>query len=215
MKQLQIFLLSLFLSSGLFAQKIDGNSIEQVYEAPDVSAEALFSEIHYVLSLIFQDVDVAIKYMDKPSKRIVVKALALVPVLDAYKLMNPNVAELSDYIDYSHNYTLIIKVKDGKYWLKMSYQDGKYSDAQLTEYKLPFAAKMDFDETDLEQVIKKARIEMGKDYYSMTGRKKKEIYIQSQPRVLQEYQKTLINYSTIFFQSLHKKVLEGFEETDW
>ena len=49
----------------------------------------------------------------------------------------------------------------------------------------------------------------------MTGRKKKEIYIQSQPRVLQEYQKTLINYSTIFFQSLHKKVLEGFEETDW
>jgi hypothetical protein len=84
--------------------------------------------------------------MDKPSKRIVVKALALVPVLDAYKLMNPNVAELSDYIDYSHNYTLIIKVKDGKYWLKMSYQDGKYSDAQLTEYKLPFAAKMDFDE---------------------------------------------------------------------
>lgn len=215
MKQLQIFLLSLFLSSGLFAQKIDGNSIEQVYEVPDVSAEALFSEIHYVLSLIFQDVDVAIKYMDKPSKRIVVKALALVPVLDAYKLMNPNVAELSDYIDYSHNYTLIIKVKDGKYWLKMSYQDGKYSDAQLTEYKLPFAVKMDFDETDLEQVIKKARIEMGKDYYSMTGRKKKEIYIQSQPRVLQEYQKTLINYSTIFFHSLHKKVLEGFEETDW
>ena len=215
MKRLQIFLFSLFLSGGLIAQKIDGNSIEQVYEVPNVSAEALFSEIHYVLSLIYQDVDKALQYKDIKSRRMVVKALALVPVLDAYKLMNPNSTELSDYIDYSHNYTLIIKVKEGKYWLKMSYQDGKYSDSQLTEYRLPFPAKMDFDETDLEETIKKAQIEMSQDYYSMTSRKKKQIYIQSQPRVLKRYQQTLIDYATIFFQLLHKKVLEGFEETDW
>lgn len=215
MKRLQILLFLLFLSSGLLAQKIDGNSIEQVYTVPNASAEALFSEIHYALSLIYQDIETAIKYKDNSSKRMVVKALALVPVLDAYKLMNPNSSELSDYIDYSHNYTLIIKVKDGKYWIQLSYQDGKYADSQLTEYKLPFAAKMDFDETDLVQVIKKAQTEMSQDYYAMTSRKKKQIYIQSQARVVKEYQQTLIDYASIFFQSLHKKVLEGFEKEDW
>ena len=182
---------------------------------PDVSPEALFSEIHYVLSLIYQDSDTAIKFKDDVTKRIVVKALSLIPVRDAYKLMNPNNTELSDYIDYGHNYTLVIQVKEGKYRIKMSYEDGTYSDAQLIEYKLPFPAKMDFDETDLEQIIKKAQLEMSQDYYSITSRKKKEIYIQSQPLVVKEYQQTLTNYAMIFFQSLYKKVLEGFQEDNW
>jgi len=215
MKRIQTFIFSFLLCTSLFSQSIEGKLISQVFEVPDVSPEALFSEIHYVLSLIYQDSDTAIKFKDDVTKRIVVKALSLIPVRDAYKLMNPNNTELSDYIDYGHNYTLVIQVKEGKYRIKMSYEDGTYSDAQLIEYKLPFPAKMDFDETDLEQIIKKAQLEMSQDYYSITSRKKKEIYIQSQPLVVKEYQQTLTNYAMIFFQSLYKKVLEGFQEDNW
>jgi hypothetical protein len=98
-----------------------------------------------------------IKFKDDESKRMVIKALALVPVLDAYKLMNPNNSELTDYIDYSHNYTLIIEARDEKYRIQMIYEDGKYSDSQLTEYKLPFSAKMDFKNDELEKIMDKAR----------------------------------------------------------
>ena len=61
--------------------------------------------------------------------RIIVKAMSLFPVLDAYKLMNPSNTELTDYIDYNHNYTAIIEVKDEKYRIKLTYQNGKYSDS--------------------------------------------------------------------------------------
>ena len=93
--------------------------------------------------------------------------------------MNPSNTELTDYIDYNHNYTAVIEVKDEKYRIKLTYQNGKYSDSQLNEYKLPFPAKMDFETSDLEEIIQKARLEMNQDYYSITSRRKKEIYIQS------------------------------------
>ena len=64
----------------------------------------------FALSLLYQDSDDVIKYINE-NKKIVVKAQALVPVLDAYKLMNPNETVLTDYVDYSHNYTVIIQVK--------------------------------------------------------------------------------------------------------
>jgi len=49
----------------------------------------------------------------------------------------------------------------------------------------------------------------------MTSRKKKEVYIQSQPRVIKEYQQTLIDYAILFFQSLYKEVLKGVAPEDW
>jgi len=56
---------------------------------------------------------------------------------------------------------------------------------------------------------------MSQEYYMMTSRKKKEIYIQSQPRVIKEYQQTLIDYATLFFQSLYKEVLKEVAPEDW
>ena len=56
---------------------------------------------------------------------------------------------------------------------------------------------------------------MNKDYYSITSRRKKEIYIQSQPRVLKEYQQTLIDYATIYFQSIYKEVLKDNDQDKW
>ena len=153
--------------------------------------------------------------MNESTKKIVVKAKALVPVLDAYKLMNPNESILSDYLDYSHNYTLVIEVKDEKYRIELTYQNGKYTDSNLTEYKLPFSARMDFTSEDVEQILQKARIEMSQDIYLMTSRRKKEIYIQSQPKVVKEYQQTLIDYATIFFQSLFKQIYEDINEKEW
>ena len=145
----------------------------------------------------------------------VIKAVASVPVLDAYKLMNPNNSNLSDYIDYKHNYTIVIAVRDEKYRIELIYQDGKYSDSQLTEYKLPFSAKMDYIPTDIEEIIKQATQEMNQEYYGSTSKKKKEIYIQSQPRVVRQYQQTLKDYATIFFQTLYKKVLDDLKQEDW
>ena len=145
----------------------------------------------------------------------VIKALALVPVLDAYKLMNPNNSELTDYIDYSHDYTLIIEAREEKYRIQMIYEDGKYSDSQLAEYKLPFSAKMDFKTDELEKIMDKARIEMSQDFYDMTSKKKKEIYILSQPKVVRKYHETLKDYSTLFFQSIYKKVLDDIKSEDW
>ena len=156
-----------------------------------------------------------IKFKDDESKRMVIKALALVPVLDAYKLMNPNNSELTDYIDYSHDYTLIIEAREEKYRIQMIYEDGKYSDSQLAEYKLPFSAKMDFKTDELEKIMDKARIEMSQDFYDMTSKKKKEIYILSQPKVVRKYQETLKDYSTLFFQSIYKKVLDDIKSEDW
>jgi len=74
---------------------------------------------------------------------------------------------------------------------------------------------MDFETSDLEEIIQKARLEMNQDYYSITSRRKKEIYIQSQPRVLKEYQQTLIDYATIYFQSIYKEVLKDNDQDNW
>tara|TARA_X000001036_G_scaffold145761_1_gene138579 strand:- start:1063 stop:1710 length:648 start_codon:yes stop_codon:yes gene_type:complete len=215
MKKIKFYLLFYFTCASLFSQKIDGNKISEVYEVRGVDAKQIFSKLNYAIALIYEDAVDVIKFKDDQSKLLVIKALALVPVLDAYKLMNPNNSALTDYIDYSHNYTLIIEARDEKYRIQMIYQDGKYSDSQLTQYKLPFSSKMDYDMAELEEIMKKAREEMNQDYYDMTSRKKKEIYILSQPKVVREYQQTLKEYSTLFFQSIYKKVLEDIKQEDW
>lgn len=215
MKKIKFYLLFYFTCASLFSQKIDGNKISEVYEVRGVDAKQIFSKLNYAIALIYEDAVDVIKFKDDQSKLLVIKALALVPVLDAYKLMNPNNSALTDYIDYSHNYTLIIEARDEKYRIQMIYQDGKYSDSQLTQYKLPFSSKMDYDMADLEEIMEKAREEMNQDYYDMTSRKKKEIYILSQPKVVREYQQTLKEYSTLFFQSIYKKVLEDMKQEDW
>lgn len=215
MKKNQFFLISVLISTSLFSQKIEGNKISEVYEVRGADSKQIFSKLNYAIALIYQDADDVIKFKDDESKRMVIKALALVPVLDAYKLMNPNNSELTDYIDYRHNYTLIIEARDERYRIQMIYEDGKYSDSQLTEYKLPFSAKMDFKTDELEKIMDKARIEMNQDFYDMTSKKKKEIYILSQPKVVRNYQQTLKDYSTLFFQSIYKKVIDDIKSEDW
>lgn len=205
----------LLLGYPLYSQTIDENKIYQIYNVPNLSSEDLFTKIHFALSLLYQDSDDVIKYLNKNTKKIVIKAQALVPVLDAYKLMNPNETVLSDYVDYSHNYTLIIEVKDQRYRVELTYQNGKYTDSSLTEYKLPFSARMDFTAEDIQEILQKARIEMSQDIYLMTSRRKKEIYIQSQPKVVKEYQQTLIDYATIFFQSLYKQIYDDINQKEW
>ena len=214
MRKLIVFIFFL-LGYPLYSQTIEENKIYQIYNVPNLSSEDLFIKIHFALSLLYQDSEDVIKYLNKNTKKIVIKAQALVPVLDAYKLMNPNETVLSDYVDYSHNYTLIIEVKDERYRIELTYQNGKYTDSSLTEYKLPFSARMDFAAEDIQEILQKARIEMSQDVYLMTSRRKKEIYIQSQPRVLKEYQQTLIDYATIYFQSIYKEVLKDNDQDNW
>ena len=215
MRKLVIVIFLLFFRYPLYSQTIVENKIYQIYNVPNLSSEELFTEIHFALSLLYQDSEDVIKYINENTKKIVVKAQALVPVLDAYKLMNPNETVLSDYLDYSHNYTLIIEVKDEKYRVELIYQNGKYTDSSLTEYKLPFSARMDFAAEDIQEILQKARIEMSQDIYLMTSRRKKEIYIQSQPKVVKEYQQTLIDYATIFFQSLYKQIYDDINQKEW
>ena len=214
MRKLIVFIFFL-LGYPLYSQTIEENKIYQIYNVPNLSSEDLFTKIHFALSLLYQDSEDVIKYLNKNTKKIVIKAQALVPVLDAYKLMNPNETVLSDYVDYSHNYTLIIEVKDQRYRVELTYQNGKYTDSSLTEYKLPFSARMDFTAEDIQEILQKARIEMSQDVYLMTSRRKKEIYIQSQPKVVKEYQQTLIDYATIFFQSLYKQIYDDINQKEW
>ena len=68
---------------------------------------------------------------------------------------------------------------------------------------------------DIQEILQKARIEMSQDIYLMTSRRKKEIYIQSQPKVVKEYQQTLIDYATIFFQSLYKQIYDDINQKEW
>ena len=215
MRKLVVFIFFLLIRYPLYSQTIMENKIYQIYNVPNLSSEDLFTKIHFALSLLYQDSEDVIKYLNKNTKKIVIKAQALVPVLDAYKLMNPNETVLSDYVDYSHNYTLIIEVKDEKYRVELIYQNGKYTDSSLTEYKLPFSARMDFTAEDIQEILQKARIEMSQDIYLMTSRRKKEIYIQSQPKVVKEYQQTLIDYATIFFQSLYKQIYDDINQKEW
>ena len=215
MRKLVIVIFFLLIRYPLYSQTIMENKIYQIYNVPNLSSEDIFTEIHFALSLLYQDSEDVIKYINGNTKKIVVKAQALVPVLDAYKLMNPNETVLSDYIDYSHNYTLIIEVKDEKYRVELIYQNGKYTDSSLTEYKLPFSARMDFTAEDIQEILQKARLEMSQDIYLMTSRRKKEIYIQSQPKVVKEYQQTLIDYATIFFQSLYKQIYDDINQKEW
>ena len=215
MRKLVIVIFFLLIRYPLYSQTIMENKIYKIYKVPNLSSEDLFTEIHFALSLLYQDSEDVIKYINGNTKKIVVKAQALVPVLDAYKLMNPNETVLSDYVDYSHNYTLIIEVKDEKYRVELIYQNGKYTDSSLTEYKLPFSARMDFTAEDIQEILQKARIEMSQDIYLMTSRRKKEIYIQSQPKVVKQYQQTLIDYATIFFQSLYKQIYDDINQKEW
>ena len=214
MRKLIVFIFFL-LGYPLYSQTIEENKIYQIYNVPNLSSEDLFTKIHFALSLLYQDSEDVIKYLNKNTKKIVIKAQALVPVLDAYKLMNPNETVLSDYVDYSHNYTLIIEVKDERYRVELTYQNGKYTDSSLTEYKLPFSARMDFAAEDIQEILQKARIEMSQDVYLMTSRRKKEIYLQSQQKVVKEHQKTLIDDATKIFKSLNKQIYDDINQKEW
>jgi len=215
MKINQITILLFLISIKSFSQEINGNKISQVYEVRGVSADQVFSKINFAIALIYQNANDVIVFKDSDSKRIVLKAMAKVPVINSYKLINPKDPSLLDYVDYNHDYTIILEARDNKFRIEMQYQDGKYYDSDGTDFKLPFPAKMDFLAADLERFKQKAIEEMNQDYFESTSKKKKELYIQSQPRVINNYQKTLKEYSTILFQSIYKKILDDLNEKKW
>ena len=215
MKINQITILLFLISIKSFSQEINGNKISQVYEVRGVSADQVFSKINFAIALIYQNANDVIVFKDSDSKRIVLKAMAKVPVINSYKLINPKDPSLLDYVDYNHDYTIILEARDNKFRIEMQYQDGKYYDSDGTDFKLPFPAKMDFLAADLERFKQKAIEEMNQDYFESTSKKKKELYIQSQPRVINNYQKTLKEYSTILFQSIYKKILDDLNKKKW
>ena len=215
MKINHITILLFLISIKSFSQEINGNKISQVYEVRGVSADQVFSKINFAIALIYQNANDVIVFKDSDSKRIVLKAMAKVPVINSYKLINPKDPSLLDYVDYNHDYTIILEARDNKFRIEMQYQDGKYYDSEGTDFKLLFPAKMDFLEADLERFKQKAIEEMNQDYFESTSKKKKELYIQSQPRVINNYQKTLKEYSTILFQSIYKKILDDLNKKKW
>ena len=215
MKINHITILLFLISIKSFSQEINGNKISQVYEVRGVSADQVFSKINFAIALIYQNANDVIVFKDSDSKRIVLKAMAKVPVINSYKLINPKDPSLLDYVDYNHDYTIILEARDNKFRIEMQYQDGKYYDSDGTDFKLLFPAKMDFLAADLERFKQKAIKEMNQDYFESTSKKKKELYIQSQPRVINNYQKTLKEYSTILFQSIYKKILDDLNKKKW
>ena len=215
MKINHIIILLFLVSVKSFSQEIDGNKASQIYEVRGLSAAQVFSKINFAIALIYQNANDVIVFNDPNSKRIVIKAMAMVPVINSYKLINPKDPSLLDYVDYKHDYTIILEARDDKFRIEMQYQEGKYYDSDGTDFKLPFPAKMDFLAADLERFKQKAIEEMNQDYFESTSKKKKELYIQSQPRVINNYQKTLKEYATILFQSIYKKILEDLNEEEW
>ena len=215
MKINHIIILLFLVSVKSFSQEIDGNKASQIYEVRGLSAAQVFSKINFAIALIYQNANDVIVFNDPDSKRIVIKAMAMVPVINSYKLINPKDPSLLDYVDYNHDYTIILEARDDKFRIEMQYQDGKYYDSDGTDFKLPFPAKMDFLAADLERFKQKAIEEMNQDYFESTSKKKKELYIQSQPRVINNYQKTLKEYATILFQSIYKKILDDLNKDEW
>ena len=215
MKINHIIILLFLVSVNSFSQEIDGNKASQIYEVRGLAAAQVFSKINFAIALIYQNVNDVIVFNDPDSKRIVIKAMAMVPVINSYKLINPKDPNLLDYVDYNHDYTIILEARDDKFRIEMQYQDGKYYDSDGTDFKLPFPAKMDFLAADLERFKQKAIEEMNQDDFESTSKKKKELYIQSQPRVINNYQKTLKEYATILFQSIYKKILDDLNKDEW
>ena len=215
MKINHIIILLFLVSVKSFSQEIDGNKVSQIYEVRGLTAAQVFSKINFAIALIYQNANDVIVFNDLDSKRIVIKAMAMVPVINSYKLINPKDPSLLDYVDYNHDYTIILEARDDKFRIEMQYQDGKYYDSDGTDFKLPFPAKMDFLASDLERFKQKAIEEMNQDYFESTSKKKKELYIQSQPRVINNYQKTLKEYATILFQSIYKKILDDLNKDEW
>ena len=215
MKINHIIILLFLVSVNSFSQEIDGNKASQIYEVRGLAAAQVFSKINFAIALIYQNANDVIVFNDPDSKRIVIKAMAMVPVINSYKLINPKDPSLLDYVDYNHDYTIILEARDDKFRIEMQYQDGKYYDSDGTDFKLPFPAKMDFLAADLERFKLKAIEEMNQDYFESTSKKKKELYIQSQPRVINNYQKTLKEYATILFQSIYKKILDDLNKDEW
>ena len=215
MKINHIIILLFLVSVKSFSQEIDGNKVSQIYEVRGLTATQVFSKINFAIALIYQNANDVIVFNDLDSKRIVIKAMAMVPVINSYKLINPKDPSLLDYVDYNHDYTIILEARDDKFRIEMQYQDGKYYDSDGTDFKLPFPAKMDFLASDLERFKQKAIEEMNQDYFESTSKKKKELYIQSQPRVINNYQKTLNEYATILFQSIYKKILDDLNKDEW
>ena len=215
MKINHIIILLFLVSVKSFSQEIDGNKASQIYEVRGLTAAQVFSKINFAIALIYQNANDVIVFNDPDSKRIVIKAMAMVPVINSYKLINPKDPSLLDYVDYNHDYTIILEARDDKFRIEMQYQEGKYYDSDGTDFKLPFPAKMDFLAADLERFKQKAIEEMNQDYFESTSKKKKELYIQSQPRVINNYQKTLKEYATILFQSIYKKILDDLNKDEW
>ena len=155
MKINHIIILLFLVSVKSFSQEIDGNKVSQIYEVRGLTAAQVFSKINFAIALIYQNANDVIVFNDLDSKRIVIKAMAMVPVINSYKLINPKDPSLLDYVDYNHDYTIILEARDDKFRIEMQYQDGKYYDSDGTDFKLPFPAKMDFLAADLERFKQK------------------------------------------------------------
>ena len=63
MRILVIVIFFLLIRYPLYSQTIMENKIYKIYKVPNLSSEDLFTEIHFALSLLYQDSDDVIKYI--------------------------------------------------------------------------------------------------------------------------------------------------------
>ena len=63
MRKLIIVIFFLLIRYSLYSQTIMENKIYQIYNVPNLSSEDIFTEIHFALSLLYQDSEDVIKYI--------------------------------------------------------------------------------------------------------------------------------------------------------
>ena len=63
MRKLIVFIFFL-LGYPLYSQTIEENKIYQIYNVPNLSSKDLFTKIHFALSLLYQDSEDVIKYLN-------------------------------------------------------------------------------------------------------------------------------------------------------
>ena len=65
MRKLVIVIFFLLFRYPLYSQTIEQNKIYKIYNVPNLSAENLFTEIHLAISLLYQDSNDVIKYLNE------------------------------------------------------------------------------------------------------------------------------------------------------
>lgn len=207
-------LLLILIPLNLSAQQINGTKISQVFNLEGVSAAELHNKINFAIANIFNSANDVIQLNDSQNKKFIVKAVASIPVKNAYKSMYPKVSTIPSIYNYDHPITLNIASRDGRYKITLNYGIATF----LTNGTIQESTQeplMEFADEYVTSLVEAAKLEFEQPAYKIVGKKKKQAMLDAIPKSAYAYRDALIEYGISLLKKINGEVNSASKEDDW